>query len=50
LAPANLKATDSRVNAIEDAFMAIIDFEVAHEIALEDAANRALSCDHYAGF
>jgi hypothetical protein len=50
LAPANLKATDSRVNAIEDAFMSIIDFEVAHEIALEDAANRRLSCDHYAGF
>lgn len=50
LAPANLKATDARVNAIEDAFMAIIDFEVAHQIALENAANRRLFCDHYAGF
>ena len=43
LAPANLKATDARVNAIEDAFMAIIDAEVAHEIHLENLANRRIS-------
>ena len=43
LAPANLKATDARVNAIEDAFMAIIDFEACHELHLEDLANRRIS-------
>lgn len=50
LAPANLKANDARVNAIENAFMAIIDAEVAHEIHLENLANRRLSCDNYGGF
>ena len=43
LAPANLKANGARVEAIEDAFVAIIDFEVARDIARENLANRRIS-------
>jgi hypothetical protein len=43
LAPANLKANGARVGAIEDAFVAIIDFEVARDIARENLANRRIS-------
>ena len=42
LAPANLKATDKRVEAIEDEFMAIIEYEARLEDLREDLANRKI--------
>lgn len=50
LAPANLRATDKTVNAVEDEFLSLIDHEVQVEIENENRANRSLSCDHYSGY